>query len=83
MDTHTLLVRRAMNLTRAQRVALKKVYDRQPIDAKPMMLDGYYGIRRKLSYRQFRRTVQPGCRCIMVPWCGMWLGIEPDGYIHS
>jgi hypothetical protein len=21
--------------------------------------------------------------CIMVPWLGMWLGIEPDGYTHS
>lgn len=20
---------------------------------------------------------------LMVPWCGMWLGIEPDGYTHS
>jgi len=21
--------------------------------------------------------------CIMVPWCGMWLGIEPDGWTHG
>ena len=20
---------------------------------------------------------------LMVPWCGMWLGIETDGYTHS
>jgi len=72
-----------MMLTRPQRVALKRVYDRQPIPAKPMMLDGYYGIKRTISYRQFRRTVRPGSGCIMVEWCGMWLGIEPDGYTHS
>ena len=21
--------------------------------------------------------------CIMVQWCGIWLGIESDGYTHS
>ncbi len=36
-----------------------------------------------LTYRQFRRTVLGGYDCIMVKWCGMWLGIEPDGYTHS
>lgn len=36
-----------------------------------------------LSYRAFRRTVQPGWDCVMVRWCGMWLGIEKDGYTHS
>lgn len=36
-----------------------------------------------LSYKQFRKTVQIGYDCIMVPWCGMWLGIETDGYTHS
>jgi hypothetical protein len=36
-----------------------------------------------MSYRQFRATVQTGFDCIMVQWCGMWLGIELDGYTHS
>ncbi len=36
-----------------------------------------------LTYREFRRTVQDGWGCIMVEWCGMWLGIEPDGYAHT
>lgn len=36
-----------------------------------------------LPYRQFRKTVQPGPGCIMVQWCGMWLGIETDGHTHS
>jgi len=36
-----------------------------------------------MSYRQFRQTVQGGWDCVMVQWCGMWLGIESDGYTHS
>ena len=38
---------------------------------------------QNLSYLKFRRTVQPGWDCVMVKWCGMWLGIETDGYTHS
>jgi len=39
-----------------------------------------------LSFLSFRRTAVPlfgGGGCIMVPWCGMMLGIETDGYCHS
>ena len=38
-----------------------------------------------LSYLEFRRTIRPelGGGAIMVAWCGMWLGIETDGYCHS
>jgi len=38
-----------------------------------------------LQYRAFRKKVMPafGDSCIMVPWKGMWLGIEVDGYTHS
>ena len=39
-----------------------------------------------LSYLQFRRTVESGLgmdNCAMVKWCGMWLGIETDGYPQS
>ena len=56
-----------MKLTRAQRVALKEVFDRT----------------NGTNYLVFRRTVLPGPGCIMVPFAGMWLGIEPDGYTHS
>jgi len=35
------------------------------------------------TYREFRRTVKGGWGCVMVHWCGMWLGVEPDGYTHS
>ena len=38
-----------------------------------------------MTYRQFRRTVMPaiGLPSAMVLWCGMWLGIETDGHVHS
>ena len=35
------------------------------------------------SYIAFRRRVRYGYGCIMLEWCGMWLGIEHDGYTHS
>jgi len=76
-----------MNLTKEQRIALKRVYDRQPIENPAVAVDTYSYMypdsTRYLSYRQFRRTVQQGYDCIMVPWCNMWLGIETDGYTHS
>ena len=61
-----------VKVNRAQRLALLRVW-----------LRGDSGFD---SYLQFRRTVQPGpifTDCIMVRWCGMWLGIEKDGYVHS
>jgi hypothetical protein len=61
--------------TRPQRLALKRVYDRITEARKPS--------QRPLPYRQFRNTVFPGPDCIMVPFAGMVLGIEPDGYTHS
>lgn len=39
-----------------------------------------------INYRRFRAQVQPyldKSGCVMVPWKGMWLGIETDGYTHS
>ena len=36
-----------------------------------------------MTYREFRKTVQQGYDCLMVQWCGIWLGIESDGYTHS
>lgn len=37
-------------------------------------------------YREFRKCVQATYGmdgAIVVPWCGMWLVIEGDGYAHS
>lgn len=61
--------------TRAQREALKRVYNRIDSARKPS--------QRPLPYRTFRKTVQGGPDCIMVPFAGMWLGIEHDGHTHS
>lgn len=70
-----------VSLSRAQRVALKRIYDRQPIY--PRQPQNPAQSARALTYRQFRRTVRAGYNCVMVEWAGMWLGIEPDGYTHS
>ena len=56
-----------MTLTKAQRTALKKVFDRTG----------------GTNYLAFRRTVVQGWGCIMVPVFGMFLGIERDGHTHS
>lgn len=62
-----------ITLTRPQRIALKRLFDRASGDAPD------------LTYRAFRRTVVPyiGGDCILVPWAGMWVGIEPDGHTHT
>ena len=57
--------------TKAQRAALLALFKRQSSVA---------------TYRQFRVMVQPyfdGTGCVLVPWCGMFVGIETDGYAHS
>ncbi len=73
--------------TRAQRVALKRVFDRGPIysDFDTLRYRREFRDRfcKRLTYRQFRKSVHVGSGCIMIHWCGMWLGIEPDGYTHS
>jgi hypothetical protein len=59
-------------LTKEQRKRLLEVYNRDRSVAP--------------SYREFRKNVSPllgGNGCVMVPWKGMWLGIETDGYCHS
>jgi hypothetical protein len=38
------------------------------------------------TYLQFRRAVHElfmGEGAIVVQWSGMWLVIEPDGYVHT
>ena len=72
-----------VKLTKAQRAALKRVFDRTPINASHEGIMKPSRMPFAISYRQFRSAVQPGYDCVMVRWCGMWLGIEPDGYTHS
>ena len=58
-----------MTLTKEQQISLKGKHDRS---------------NQNLTYLQFRRSVVPEIEgCILVKWCGMWLGIETDGYTHS
>ena len=66
-----------ITLTREQRVALKRVYERSVYEKQPGEVP---------TYRAFRKTVQPevcGWGAVMVPFAGMWLGIERDGHTHS
>lgn len=35
------------------------------------------------TFEGFTKRVVYGREYIMLPWCGMWLGIEKDGYTHS
>ena len=81
-------------LTKQQRQAVKRVYDRAPVwgpknqprwafhSALPPELP----TPRGNTYREFRATVLPmfgGNGAVILPWIGMWLAIEPDGYTHS
>jgi hypothetical protein len=38
-----------------------------------------------MPYRAFRASAGKGIGmdCVLIRWCGMTLGIEPDGYTHS
>jgi hypothetical protein len=36
-----------------------------------------------MTYQQFRKRAVTSFGCVMIQWCGMWLGIETDGYTHS
>lgn len=58
-----------VKLTKEQRKALHKLWLRTSGDRPP--------------YREFRRTVTPGLGWVGVRWCGMYVGIEPDGYTHT
>ena len=60
--------------TKAQRIAIRRIYMRGA------------DYTRALTYREFRSTAQPTFGCdgaITLPWAGMWLCIERDGYTHS
>lgn len=56
-------------ITRAQWESIKRKYSQSPSDAE--------------TFQVFCDRVQSCGDYIMMPWCGMWLGIEADGYTHS
>ena len=60
-----------MNITQAQSDTLVRKWEQD---------------NQGLTLAEFVKTAQPliaGNGCIMVPWCGMWVGIEEDGYAHT
>jgi hypothetical protein len=62
-----------VKLTKAQRESVKRLWRRLDESGRP-------------PFREFRRTVAPmfgGDGAVFLPYCGMWIGIEPDGYAHS
>jgi hypothetical protein len=77
--------------TRAQRVALFRVFQRDfPSYVSPCMRrrsdTGEVVQVSSIQWRRFRSRVRPlfdKSGCVMLPWAGMWLGIETDGYTHS
>ncbi len=69
-----------ITLTKAQRLSLKRIYERHI----GSIVEG--GKTDHRTYRQFRKTVQPelcGYGAVMVQVPGMWIGIETDGYAHT
>ena len=68
--------------TKAQRAAIKRIFDRSPIYNTKVA----EAMNQPISYRSFRKSVA-GTICmdgaVIVNWAGMWLAIERDGYTHS
>ena len=58
--------------------ALRRLYQREVAEAADVQRPPIW---RDLDHA--RECVKPGYGCVMIQWCGMWLGIEPDGYTHS
>jgi hypothetical protein len=65
----------AMNtpITRSQREAIKRLYDQSPDGAV-----SYLAFRRR-----FMQQFPPQEKYLGAQWCGMFIGIEADGYAHS
>lgn len=59
-----------ITLTRAQREALHRKWKQD---------------NQGMSYREFRKSagLLIWDHCLLVRWCGMTLGIERDGHVHS
>lgn len=65
--------------TRAQRQAIYRKWLQCPSP-----LPRTHELHSTMTYRQFRKSVIQGdYGCVLVQWCGMWVGIETDGYAHT
>jgi hypothetical protein len=71
-----------LGLTEAQKQAVLRVYHRGPVTK-----DGHGNRYEKpLTLLRFVDTLQPTYHmdgCIVIPWQGMFLAVESDGYVHS
>jgi hypothetical protein len=72
-----------MTTTRAQRLALFEIFSRNQPAQRPLLLPREYRAFRRTCWYEWLSRRSDGTRTIMVPWSGMLLGIEPDGYTHS
>ena len=73
-------------ITVAQALALHRVYMRGPLavyDDRGPITPKEGEVYEPLSFEDFVKSIGVGSDCIMVQWCGMWLGIETDGHTHS
>jgi hypothetical protein len=70
-----------MNLRSSDYVWMHGDHEKLYHDSNKIVED--FKLSTRLSYIEFRRTVQKGYDCLMVRLAGMWLGIEADGYTHS
>jgi hypothetical protein len=81
-----------VTITLAQTAALVRVFNRNPLYFRPDE-DGKKGMpastplfegQPQLTFDEYMEYSSiDGYGCIMIPWNGMWLGIEKDGYTHS
>jgi hypothetical protein len=62
---------RSNRATRAQLESLRALYQREPLP------ESFLSFRRRCHW-EFGRDP-----ALLVQWCGMWCGIEPDGYCHT
>ena len=70
-------------LSPQQRMALKMVYNRSPVYGPGNRSYSKDPDAVAKSYLTFRRSATLTRECLVVPWCGMFLAIEADGYTHS
>jgi hypothetical protein len=69
-----------MKLTREQALSVKRLWFRMSADHRGTW--GAYTDPRG-AYRAFRKSVPAFHGVAMIGWCGMVIGIEPDGHTHS
>ena len=78
-------------MNETQELALKRVFDRVPLISQltpsgtvmPMPVYDKRVANEPMTFDAFKALAYEGYGYVIVPWAGMWLGIEQDGYTHS